>query len=101
MIEWLKQLQAEEHGPLPTNMDLIISHGGLDLISKSLDLLLSPGDVVLVESPTYPSTLQLLRALQVQILGTHYRASYEFKFIFVQRFQWMKMVWSLNAWKRF
>jgi GntR family transcriptional regulator / MocR family aminotransferase len=48
---------------------ILITAGSQQAISLVSQLLLKPGDVILVESPTYSTALELFRALQLKIVG--------------------------------
>lgn len=64
--EALAQLSCQRGIPCEAD-DLIVTSGsqqGFDLLVR---VLLSPGDAVLVEQPTYPATLQALRLAQARI----------------------------------
>ena len=64
--EALAQLSRQRGIPCDAD-DLIVTSGsqqGFDLLVR---VLLSPGDAVLVEQPTYPATLQALRLAQARI----------------------------------
>jgi DNA-binding transcriptional MocR family regulator len=54
---------------LPTTPEaLVVTTGATQALSLAFEMLLSPGDVVIVESPAYPTTLDLLRRLGVRIV---------------------------------
>jgi DNA-binding transcriptional MocR family regulator len=48
---------------------LIITTGATQSLSLALGQMLAPGDVVVVESPTYPTTLDLLRRVGVRVVS--------------------------------
>lgn len=48
---------------------ILITAGSQQALSLVSQLLLNPGDVILVESPTYPGALDLFRALGFKIVG--------------------------------
>ena len=55
---------------IPTHPDhILITTGSQQAMSLIASLLLHPGDVVLVESPTYSGALDLFRSLDVRVLG--------------------------------
>ncbi|XP_077866065.1 kynurenine/alpha-aminoadipate aminotransferase, mitochondrial-like, partial [Saccoglossus kowalevskii] len=75
LVEWLKKLQIEEHSPPTVNyskehgqMDLIITTGSQDGLCKTFEMLVSPGDNILMETPTYPGTLAVVKPLGCNIL---------------------------------
>jgi GntR family transcriptional regulator / MocR family aminotransferase len=49
--------------------NILITAGSQQALTLVAQLLLKPGDVVLVESPTYASILDLFRMLHVQVVG--------------------------------
>jgi DNA-binding transcriptional MocR family regulator len=48
--------------------EIVITAGAMEAISLALRTVTSPGDVVLVESPTYHGILQAIAALQLKVL---------------------------------
>ena len=60
MVEWLNQLQRLVHQPqIP--FELCLGVGSQDVLTKAFDVLLSPGDSMLIESPAYVGILGYLR----------------------------------------
>ncbi|KAF7723145.1 hypothetical protein EC973_002327 [Apophysomyces ossiformis] len=57
---WLRKLQILEHAP-PVDFDLTIGVGSQDLLTKALEMLINPGDAILVEDPTYTGVLSFLQ----------------------------------------
>ncbi|MEY9854751.1 DNA-binding transcriptional MocR family regulator [Catenulispora sp. GAS73] len=54
---------------LPTTPEgLVLTTGATQSLSLAFEMLLSPDDVVIVESPTYPTTLELLRRTGARIV---------------------------------
>ncbi|MEZ0109677.1 DNA-binding transcriptional MocR family regulator [Catenulispora sp. EB89] len=54
---------------LPTKPEaLVVTTGATQSLSLAFEMLLSAGDVVIVESPTYPTTLDLLRRVGARIV---------------------------------
>jgi DNA-binding transcriptional MocR family regulator len=54
---------------LPTTPDaLVVTTGAAQSLSLAFEMLLSPDDVVIVESPSYPTTLELLRRTGARIV---------------------------------
>ena len=49
--------------------DILITAGSQQALSLVSQLLLNPGDVILVESPTYSGALELFRALGFKVVG--------------------------------
>jgi GntR family transcriptional regulator/MocR family aminotransferase len=55
---------------IPTNPDeVLVTSGSMQAISLAAYLCLRPGDVVVVESPTYSMAIDLFRSLDVRVLG--------------------------------
>ncbi len=55
---------------IPTHPDhVLITSGSQQALALVAQLLLRPGDVVLVESPTYSGAIDLFRSLDVRLLG--------------------------------
>ncbi|KAG0299179.1 hypothetical protein BGZ97_003835, partial [Linnemannia gamsii] len=57
---WLKELQRIQHAP-PKDFVVSIGTGSQDLVTKALQMLISPGDNVLFESPGYVGVIAFLR----------------------------------------
>ncbi|RCH85795.1 hypothetical protein CU098_003180 [Rhizopus stolonifer] len=57
--EWLCELQRLEHKP-PVDFDLTIGAGSQDLLVKALEMMINPGEALLVENPTYTGALSFL-----------------------------------------
>jgi GntR family transcriptional regulator/MocR family aminotransferase len=55
---------------VPTSADeVLITSGSQQALALIAELLLSPGDVVIVESPTYVGAIDLFRSMGVRLLG--------------------------------
>ncbi|XP_053111681.1 kynurenine/alpha-aminoadipate aminotransferase, mitochondrial-like isoform X2 [Hemicordylus capensis] len=75
LLSWLEDLQMKLHNP-PTakyapekgQMKICITAGSLDGINKVFDMLLNPGDNVLVDEPNFPGILSGLRPLGCNII---------------------------------
>jgi len=59
LVNWLKDLQKEVHHP-PLTTDLIVTCGSQDGLCKAIEMLLSPGDSVVVEDYIYAGTLGIM-----------------------------------------
>uniref|UniRef100_A0A061R2Z4 Kynurenine/2-aminoadipate aminotransferase n=1 Tax=Tetraselmis sp. GSL018 TaxID=582737 RepID=A0A061R2Z4_9CHLO len=75
---WLKDHTRELHNPPNSKWDVVVTCGNFDATAKVFEALLSPGDVILVEDPSFPqscSTLKPLAASGVKVvpvtLGSH------------------------------
>ncbi|XP_044081046.1 kynurenine/alpha-aminoadipate aminotransferase, mitochondrial isoform X3 [Neovison vison] len=67
LLSWLKQLQVKLHNPptinYPTSqgqMDICITAGSQDGLCKVFEMIINPGDNVLLNEPVYSGTLQAL-----------------------------------------
>ncbi len=58
-----------DQGILSRPENILITSGSQQALWLVMNMLLRPGDTVLVESPTYSGTLNLLRALDANIIG--------------------------------
>eukprot|EP00058_Branchiostoma_floridae_P012752 XP_002598240.1 hypothetical protein BRAFLDRAFT_69573 [Branchiostoma floridae] len=75
LVQWLKQLQVQLHSP-PTcslgpdqgQMDLCVTTGSQEALSKTFEMLVTPGDNVLMDQPTYPGTLAAVRPLGCNLI---------------------------------
>ncbi|XP_053315755.1 kynurenine/alpha-aminoadipate aminotransferase, mitochondrial isoform X2 [Spea bombifrons] len=76
LVSWLKDLQKSLHNP-PTltyspdkgKMELCITTGSQEGLSKVFEMLVSPGDNVLLDTPTYSGTLAALKPLGCNLIG--------------------------------
>jgi DNA-binding transcriptional MocR family regulator len=67
----LRRLIAQRYAQLGVSVapeEIIITAGAMEAISLALRTVTSPGDVVLVESPTYHGILQAIAALQLKVV---------------------------------
>jgi len=71
LTEWIKELQKLEHPNIPDgdSMQVAVSGGCQDLMYKTLEMLLQPGDEVLIEAPCYPGTLAILKPQPIVLRG--------------------------------
>lgn len=76
LLSWLKQLQIKLHNP-PTvyyppsqgQMDLCITSGCQDGLCKAFEMLINPGDTILVNEPLFPGTLYAMKPLGANIIN--------------------------------
>nr|AAH71002.1 MGC80030 protein [Xenopus laevis] len=76
LIIWLKDLQKKLHNP-PTmayspdkgKMELCVTTGSQEGLSKVFEMLVSPGDNVLLDAPTYSGTTAALKPLGCNLIG--------------------------------
>ncbi|XP_061816549.1 kynurenine/alpha-aminoadipate aminotransferase, mitochondrial [Nerophis lumbriciformis] len=76
LLTWMKNLQKNLHNPptaaySPENgqMDVCVTTGSQEGLCKVFEMLVSPGDNVLLDSPTYPGTLAALQPLGCNIIN--------------------------------
>ncbi|XP_013409995.1 kynurenine/alpha-aminoadipate aminotransferase, mitochondrial-like, partial [Lingula anatina] len=75
LVKWLKGLQQRLHNP-PTltrpgpegGLDLVVTTGSMDGLAKAFDMLIKPGDNILIDTPTYAGTLSALHPLGCNFL---------------------------------
>ncbi|XP_004696179.1 kynurenine/alpha-aminoadipate aminotransferase, mitochondrial [Echinops telfairi] len=76
LLTWLKQLQVHLHNP-PTihyppsqgQMEVCVTSGSQDGLCKVFEMLISPGDNIMLDEPAYSGTLQALRPLGCNIIN--------------------------------
>ncbi|KAM3831267.1 kynurenine/alpha-aminoadipate aminotransferase, mitochondrial isoform 3-T5 [Vipera latastei] len=76
LLSWLKDLQKTFHNP-PTvdyspqegQMEMCITTGSQEGLCKVFEMLINPGDNILLDAPTYPGTLAALRPLGCNIIN--------------------------------
>ncbi|KAG8134762.1 putative Kynurenine-alpha-aminoadipate aminotransferaseserine-threonine-like protein, partial [Naja naja] len=76
LLSWLKDLQKTIHNP-PTvdyspqegQMEMCITTGSQEGLCKVFEMLINPGDNILLDAPTYPGTLAALRPLGCNIIN--------------------------------
>ncbi|XP_017293715.1 kynurenine/alpha-aminoadipate aminotransferase, mitochondrial [Kryptolebias marmoratus] len=76
LLAWMKKLQKDLHNPptatyTPENgqMDMCVTTGSQEGLCKVFEMLVSPGDNVLLDAPTYPGTLAALRPLGCNLIN--------------------------------
>ncbi|GAB1293177.1 Kynurenine/alpha-aminoadipate aminotransferase, mitochondrial [Apodemus speciosus] len=76
LLSWLKQLQIKLHNPptvyYPPNqgqMDLCITSGCQDGLCKAFEMLINPGDTILVNEPLFPGTLYAMKPLGANFIN--------------------------------
>ncbi|XP_062850420.1 kynurenine/alpha-aminoadipate aminotransferase, mitochondrial-like [Trichomycterus rosablanca] len=76
LVSWMKDLQKKLHDP-PTvayspergKMELCVTTGSQEALSKVFEMLINPGDNVLLDAPTYSGTLAALQPLGCNIIN--------------------------------
>lgn len=72
LVKWIKGLQERAHSPPnPAGVeswDLLVTNGSQDGICKSFEAMVSPGDKVLIEVPSYPGTLAALKPMDCELI---------------------------------
>ncbi|XP_006864609.1 PREDICTED: kynurenine/alpha-aminoadipate aminotransferase, mitochondrial [Chrysochloris asiatica] len=76
LLTWLRQLQENLHNPptirYPPNqgqMELCVTSGSQDGLSKVFEMLINPGDNIILDEPVYSGTLQALQPLGCNIIN--------------------------------
>ncbi|KAK7604792.1 hypothetical protein V9T40_005978 [Parthenolecanium corni] len=71
-VNWLKQFQDRFHGPLVWKAyDVIPSSGSQEAISLIVSTILESDDVVIIQTPTYPGVLSLLKPKNIEMIPLH------------------------------
>ncbi|XP_050801324.1 kynurenine/alpha-aminoadipate aminotransferase, mitochondrial isoform X4 [Gopherus flavomarginatus] len=76
LLSWLKDLQKSLHNPPTANyspdqgqMEICVTTGSQEGLSKVFEMLINPGDNILLDAPTYSGTLGALRPLGCNIIN--------------------------------
>ncbi|XP_007527292.1 kynurenine/alpha-aminoadipate aminotransferase, mitochondrial isoform X1 [Erinaceus europaeus] len=76
LVSWLKHLQIKLHNPptahYPPNkgqMDICVTAGSQDGLCKVFEMLVNPGDNILLSEPAYPGTLEALHPLGCNLIN--------------------------------
>ena len=67
--EFILEFVEKVYTPGFGDYNILLSCGNTDALYKIFNMLLDPGDYVLVEEFTYPSALETMRPLQVETVG--------------------------------
>uniref|UniRef100_A0A7S3PEL7 Aminotransferase class I/classII large domain-containing protein n=1 Tax=Aplanochytrium stocchinoi TaxID=215587 RepID=A0A7S3PEL7_9STRA len=68
LVNCLRELQMVEHCKTDKDkLDILLTTGSQDVLTKSFEMLLSPGDTLLVEDYTYSGSLAFLRGLDTNL----------------------------------
>ena len=69
------------HGPAVDAQEIVITNGAMEALNLCLEAVTQPGDIVVVESPTFYAALQALERLNLQALeiATHPRDGIDLK----------------------
>ena len=65
--QWLRQRYALQGVPINAD-ELIVTNGAMEALNLCLQAVTQPGDVVVVESPTFYASLQALERLHLKVL---------------------------------
>nr|XP_008248013.1 kynurenine/alpha-aminoadipate aminotransferase, mitochondrial isoform X1 [Oryctolagus cuniculus] len=76
LLSWLKQFQVKLHSP-PTihyppdqgQMDICVTSGSQDGLCKVFEMIINPGDNILLNEPIYAGTLQALQPLGCNMIN--------------------------------
>ncbi|XP_019898937.1 kynurenine/alpha-aminoadipate aminotransferase, mitochondrial isoform X1 [Esox lucius] len=76
LLSWMKTLQKDLHNPPTANytaengqMDMCVTTGSQEGLSKVFEMLVNPGDNVLIDAPTYSGTLAALQPLGCNLVS--------------------------------
>ncbi|XP_030306077.1 kynurenine/alpha-aminoadipate aminotransferase, mitochondrial isoform X3 [Calypte anna] len=76
LLSWLKNFQQKIHNPPTANyrpeqaqMEVCVTTGSQEGLSKVFEMLINPGDNILLDAPTYSGTLAALRPLGCNIIN--------------------------------
>lgn len=68
LVDWIRTLQIEEHGPPNEDFEICLGNGSQDVITRALEMLVDPSDTLLIESPAYVGILAFLRPLGCKLV---------------------------------
>ncbi|XP_029311254.1 kynurenine/alpha-aminoadipate aminotransferase, mitochondrial [Cottoperca gobio] len=68
LLTWMKNLQKDLHKP-PTQIDMCVTTGSQEGLCKVFEMLVNPGDNVLLDAPTYSGTLAALQPLGCNLIN--------------------------------
>ncbi|XP_072543492.1 kynurenine/alpha-aminoadipate aminotransferase, mitochondrial [Salminus brasiliensis] len=76
LVSWMKELQKRLHDPPTINyspergqMEMCVTTGSQEGLCKVFEMLVNPGDNVLLDAPTYSGTLAALRPLGCNVVN--------------------------------
>ncbi|KAI5629070.1 kynurenine/alpha-aminoadipate aminotransferase, mitochondrial, partial [Silurus asotus] len=76
LVAWMKELQKSLHNPPTANyspergqMEMCVTTGSQEGLCKVFEMLINPGDNVLLDAPTYPGTLAAVQPLGCNIIN--------------------------------
>lgn len=69
LVAHLRDLQLKEHNPPSAEVRLCVTTGSADALGKAFEMLIAPGDNVLVDNPTYSGSLAFLNPLGANLVG--------------------------------
>jgi len=61
LVQFLEDFQSFQHKRDFSHSQLVVTNGSQDGLSRAFDMLIDPGDVVIVEDPCYPGSLYNLK----------------------------------------
>ncbi|KAL7375149.1 hypothetical protein ABVT39_012762 [Epinephelus coioides] len=68
LLTWMKNLQKNLHNP-PSAVEMCVTTGSQEGLCKVFEMLVNPGDNVLLDAPTYSGTLAALQPLGCNIIN--------------------------------
>lgn len=69
LLSWMKNLQKSLHNPPNAQMDMCVTTGSQEGLCKVFEMLVNPGDNVLLDAPTYSGTLAALQPLGCNLIN--------------------------------
>lgn len=67
LLKHLHQFQSRVHGP--GDWSICVGAGSQDLLTKCFEMILGPGDIIVIENPGYVGALSFLKTLDVQLIS--------------------------------
>lgn len=67
LIDALTAITQAEHAP-PRDVSISVGTGSQDLLAKAFNAVLSPGDALIVEAPTYSGSLAALEPMDIRLM---------------------------------
>uniref|UniRef100_A0A8C6USQ4 Kynurenine/alpha-aminoadipate aminotransferase, mitochondrial n=1 Tax=Neogobius melanostomus TaxID=47308 RepID=A0A8C6USQ4_9GOBI len=69
LLTWMKVLQKSLHNPPNPQTDMCVTTGSQEGLCKVFEMLVNPGDNVLLDAPTYSGTLAALQPLGCNLIN--------------------------------
>ncbi|CAL1591340.1 unnamed protein product [Knipowitschia caucasica] len=69
LLTWMKDLQKSLHNPPNPHTDMCVTTGSQEGLCKVFEMLVNPGDNVLLDAPTYSGTLAALQPMGCNLIN--------------------------------